>query len=380
MKIFLAFLQGKANHPIPAYSFWEYYMKNGIAEGQDSWIEDKNIDWAEGLMYEENSKELNSWKDRTWSRTLEFVKINRPDIFLCYLYPKQVDVSAIREIIKLGIPCVNFFCDHIRDFKRLPKEFSAFSLNWVPEVDALNLYKELNLPHIHLPMPMWVQPKFRVISQKHTSDITFIGSCDIQRKIFFNKFLEQDNSEVKIYGKGWMDDDQYLNPFEGKKSIYSTFKNQFNFINNQGLIAFKRKIIQKNVIIGKSQKLQQSIHGKVSFDEYIALTKNSLATIGINRYPSYRYPLNTPKTYSRLRDIEAPMLGALYITENTPDIGNIYPNNEILTFENHEDLLQKISFVKRNSKFRYSLIAITQKTALGELNIPNSINSLKKRL
>src|SRR5690606_14873934 len=130
------------------------------------------------------------WKEITWQKTLEYIKINRPDIFLSYLYPKQIDINAINEIKKLGIPCVNFFCDHIREYKSLPKEFHVFDLNWVPEHEALDLYKKNDLAYIHLPMPMWVAPNLRTVNQHHNSEITFIGSCDVQRILFFNKYFE----------------------------------------------------------------------------------------------------------------------------------------------------------------------------------------------
>lgn len=113
MNILLSFLQDHREqpHPVPAYRFWEHYIKRGIEEAGMQWSEIPDLDWAAGLMLSERDPEMKTWKAMTWERALKYVTKNRHriDIFLCYLYPKQIDVHAIKEIKKLGIPCVNFF-------------------------------------------------------------------------------------------------------------------------------------------------------------------------------------------------------------------------------------------------------------------------------
>ncbi|TKC08180.1 glycosyltransferase family 1 protein [Pedobacter polaris] len=384
MNIFLAFFQSKVNHKIPAYSFWEYYIKNGIEEAGYNWTE-AAVDWAEGLVHSQNAVELASWKSRTWELTLNEIRKQHKkkpiSLFLSYLYPHQVDEQTIIQIKSMGIPCVNFFCDNVREFTKAPKEFSVFDLNWVPEYKALDMYKNSKYNFIHLPMPMWVEPQYRYVAATEINEVSFIGSKDIQRTMLFEDIVNK-NVDLKIYGAGWLKSENELYREAAPKSNYlKTVKNQLDFINRFGLSGYYEKFKQKNSSTPISVNLRTKLHGKLQFDEYIKITQQSVITLGVNRYPSFRYPLKNPNTYSRLRDIEAPMLGACYLTEYTQGLEILYDlGNEIETYTNVEEMLAKIDMLKRDKNKRNELRINGQKRSLNEHSIINSIHKITHHL
>ena len=50
-------------------------------------------------------------------------------------------------------------------------------------------------------------------------------------------------------------------------------------------------------------------------------------------------------THLRLREFEAPMSGALYLTEDQPELAEYFvPGAEVLTYTDHEDLLDKVRY------------------------------------
>jgi hypothetical protein len=56
---------------------------------------------------------------------------------------------------------------------------------------------------------------------------------------------------------------------------------------------------------------------------------------------SYIIPIDQPNTYSRLRDIEAPMLGACYLTEQTEGLECLYDiGNEIEIYKDPESFIE----------------------------------------
>lgn len=380
MNIFLAFLQSKVNHNIPAYSFWQYYIKNGIKEAGFSWCE-ASVDWAEGLVHKQNTDQFSKWKSDVWEITLKEIKKqhkNKPiSFFLSYLYPHQVNAQSIKEIQSLGIPCVNFFCDNVREFKNAPKEFAVFDLNWIPEYDAINIYKKAKYNFIHLPMPMWVDHSYRNLKLKEINEISFIGSKDIQRVMFFEE-LAQRNLDIKIYGAGWISEESTQSIETIKKNSYlQTANNQINFVKRYGLPAYYEKLKQNNPPILISAQLQAQLNGKIEFEDYIKRTRQSIITLGINRYPSFNYPLKKPNTYSRLRDIEAPMLGACYITEYTQGLEFLYElGTEIETYKNAEELSFKIENLKKDKNKRDKLRVEGQKRSLNQHCIPNSLSKI----
>lgn len=376
MMIFLSFLQSTKQHPIAAYSFWEYYIKNGISESGHQWIECSEVDWALGLVPQPKIA-FDNWKSQAWEKTVSFIKTNRPDLFLSYLYPEQVDTDAIAEIQKLGVHCVNFFCDNVRLFKTAPSVYEKFNLNWVPEYKAIKLYQTAGFPYIHLPMPMWVEPRYRQPETNELDNISFIGSKDIQRLLFFEKLTElAPKLRLNIYGSGWVNAEGEIGL--KKQSAIKKVGNQIRFIGQHGPKAYINKLKFGNFNPPISSDLQQFIKGKLNFEDYARITRESKITIGINRYPSFNFPLLQPDTYSRLRDIEAPMLGACYLTEWTEGIDQLYDlGTEIETFRDHEQLIEKIKELEIDKAKRKHIRINGQQRALAKNTIGESLNQIR---
>lgn len=380
MKIFLSFLQSPINYQIPAYSFWQYYIKNGIEEAGHQWVEHPEADWALGLV--PKTKALQAlWQQQTWEKTVNWLKKNPVDLFLSYLYPEQIDVHAVSEIQKIGIPCINFFCDHIRLFKKIPAEFAPFDLNWIPEYQALPMYAKAEYPYVHLPMPMWVDLPYRSVQKESFAQLTFLGSKDLQRQLLFEKIIEKRESfPLKIYGEGWIEEPE-------KHQINETYtftkklQYQYKFLKNNGVAAYVRKLNRRKIKNNQSALMQGKIQPVQDFPEFQQLTAKSMITIGVNRYPSYQYPLSRPNTYSRLRDIEAPMLGACYLTEWTPGLELLYDLGiDIETYRNEDELIYKAEMLMADPEKRMQLKINGQKRALQSHTIVQSLDKLITRL
>lgn len=378
MKIFLSFLQGNPNHPIPAFSFWEYYIKNGIEEAGHTWVECQSIDWAAGLVPQSNESLLR-WKADAWQRTCEYLKKTPVDLFLSYLYPHQIEEQAIKYIQNLQIPCVNFFCDNIRLFKKVPQEFHCFDLHWVPESKATEMYEKVNLQCLNLPMPMWVAPEYRTLKGEYNTQISFLGSKDIQRQLLLQKVLSKaPDLNLAIYGSGWQTGEEVRVIVD---SANSKLYNQFSFIKKYGLVAYIRKMCQRNYTLAYCTPLTNCLRSKPSFTEYVEITQKSMITLGINRYPSFSFPLNKPDSYSRLRDIEAPMLGACYLTEYTQGLEGLYDfGNDIETYTTETEMIEKINLLKKDEDLRLKLRLNAQKRALEYLSINKSLEKLQLAL
>ncbi|RYY06132.1 MAG: glycosyltransferase family 1 protein [Sphingobacteriaceae bacterium] len=380
MKIFLSFLQSPHNYSIPAYSFWPYYIKNGIEEAGHSWTENPDADWALGLVPKTAALQA-KWKQDTWGKTISWLEKNPVSLFLSYLYPEQIDVNTIQKIQKLGIPCINFFCDHVRQFKILPTAFSCFDLNWVPEYQALSMYVKAGYPYIHLPMPVWIEPAQRYVQKESFPQLTFIGSKDIQRQLLFESITSKRNDlPIKIYGNNWIEE-KALQPVNINYTFLNKLNNQYQFLKENGLQAYIRKLDNKNSEHPLSKLLQVKVQSTQNFSDFQQLTAQSMVTIGVNRFPSYRYPLLHPNTYSRLRDLEAPMLGACYLTEYATGLEFLYDlGKDIETYKNADEFIAKAEWLMADSEKRKQLKINGQKRALEVHTIPESLKKLTNHL
>jgi hypothetical protein len=383
MIFFLSFLQGAKGHPIPAYSFWQYYVKNGLKEAGHQYLECEDVDWALGLVHMPQ-EDHDRWKTHAWENTIRYIKKNKIDYFLSYLYPQQIDISAIKEIKRLGIPCINFFCDHVREFNSLPKEFLEFDLNWVPEIDATPLYVKNKQKYIHLPMPMWVSPSQREHTSHELNHISFLGSKDNMRlKLLATLIRDYDIDNLKIYGRSWsLGKDKKIPSLASTSGILQKITNRIDIFKKFGLIPIINKIESKLYNAQDDYSvIKDQVCGEISDDEYIYFTKNSKIVIGINRVPTMKSPFFKPLVYSRLRDIEAPMLGACYLTEYCKDLDYFYDvEKDILTYSNHDELQEKLVFLGKDSSFRLHLRKKGQEKALEDLSIPRSIHKIIEAL
>jgi hypothetical protein len=181
------------------------YFRGALSEAGHELVEALECDWAEGLLPSDQPEHC-EWRTRTWDLALAFIRReharNPIDLFLSYLFPAQIEPAAMQEIRRLGIPCVNFFCDNVREFRRIPREFSAFDLHWVPEQKALPMYAQAGLQVINAPMACWVPPRFRAPVEREDLVVTFVGTRDTTRETLFAEAI-QNGLPVLLRGTGW---------------------------------------------------------------------------------------------------------------------------------------------------------------------------------
>jgi hypothetical protein len=377
MKTFLICQQSTRKHPVPAYQFWETYFKKGIEEAGYDWVEAEGVDWAEGLIYSEE-KYLREWRDRTWNRTISYIKqqhqVQPINLFLTYLFPKQVEPSAVQEIQRLGIPCVNFFCDNVREFTRIPKEFYCFDLHWVPEFKAIEMYQQAGLNYVYAPMPVWIPPEQRICQHPENYGISFIGSRDIQREALLAQVLKL-GVPLELRGAGWSQADTVnSDSVLQSKSLWKTLSNQIDFVAQNGISGYLGKATYKLQSKIPDRQFQDYVRAKPNSQEYVDIIQQSLITLGVNRYPSYRHPFSRPDTYSRMRDLEAPMMGACYLTEWTQGLDLLYElGEEIETYRTAEEMVEKIRKLEADPEKRKRMRCQAQQRALADHTVAKSL-------
>ena len=380
MRIFLSCQQALRRHEVPAYAFWEYYFKGSFAEAGHEVLEAPGVDWAEGLTALGDTRA--AWLDRTWSSTISYLKrehARRPiDLFLGYLFPDQVDPQAVRQIRDLGIPCVNFFCDNVREFTRIPTAYRDFDLHWVPESEARPMYSAAGLPQLYAPMPMWTSPAMRTVPDTEKAEVLFVGSHDDLRQALLDEAVGLGLS-LSLHGSGWAPGTGTASP--GRIGRAAKLANLVGFLRKEG----PRGLVMRETYRRRPRPAFSwtMSHAKPALlgDDYFKATREAQVVLGINRYPSFRHPFSRPGAYSRLRHIEAPMLGACYLTEWAPGLDDLYDiGSEIETYRSASELVEKSSRLVSDPAHRMSLRKAGQKRALADHSIRRSIERVAEFL
>jgi hypothetical protein len=375
MRILLSCLQSLRRHDIPAYGFWREYFVEGCREAGAEVLEVPEVDWAEGLTHQAGSTQLQSWRGRTWERTLAFAKEHQAgggiNFFLGYLYPQQVEEAAVRDLQRMGIPCVNFFCDNIREFRRIPEAYRPFDLHWVPEYEALPMYRLAGLPYLHAAMPCWIPKHLRSVTEKEEGPAVFVGSADILRRNLFSEAIAA-GANIALHGKGWAGSSGEAAALRAKDAGF--LATQTAFFRRHGLCGVRSKVIDKVFPLPKRSIPRTNAGGLLSPEDYVRVTREAPVVLGINRVPSPARPLRSPLKYSRLRDIEAPMLGACYLTEHTEGICSLYNvGEEVESYSSAEELVDKLAELLANPEKRRRLRVAGQRKALFEHSVPATL-------
>jgi len=381
MRILLSCLQGLKRHRLPAYGFWRSYFVHGLLEAGHEVVEVPNVDWVEGITYP-NGNELDSWRSRTWEIVNTFVQrelTKRPlHLFVGYLYPKQVEVSAIRDFQQRGIPCVNFFCDNVRQYVKPPAEYAPFALHWVPEFEALRMYRKAGLPFVHAPMPCWISKELRNLAFLETEPPTFLGSADILRRDLLGRALEL-GSDFVVRGPGWLSSGDSANGSPRSHSFKHLAKNQIDLVRQHGIGGLLTKL-EARVRPLRPPSIRESQVGAAAFDaDYIRVSREAMVTIGVNRVPTANRSPHRPLVYSRLRDIEAPMLGACYLTEWTEGLEHMYElGKEIEAYRTPEELTSKLSELRGDPSRRSAMRERAQRRALVDHTVGRSMERIRE--
>jgi hypothetical protein len=383
IRIFLCCQQDLQAHPIPAYRFWANSFRAAFAEAGLVCLEAPGCDWAQGLVYQDPGK-LAAWREDTWRRAVDWIRREhgqRPiDLFLSYLYPDQMHPGAVAELRAMGIPCVNFFCDNVRTFRRVPDLFRGFDLHWVPEAGALELYRRAGLPFIHAPMPCWVAPEWRTPPAAESLPPTFVGTRDEQRERLFARAIQM-GLEVDLRGVGWAGEPSpWQNPPQGRG--LGLLANQWDYARRHGALALARKLGRKifppeQLAFDFGSRAKAPCYG----DDYWRVLRDCRVCIGVNRFPDPHRPVDRPGVYSRLRDIEAPMVGAAYLTELAPGLEALFEvGREIEVYRDAGELASKVAELEKDEPRRRRLRLLGQRRALGEHGIAHSISRILKQL
>ena len=283
------------------------------------------------------------------------------DLFLSYFYNTHFDPSGFDEIHRLGIPTVNFYCNSMYQFKYVEAIARKVNFSWHTERDARASYLKVGAN------PVWVQmgadsTVYHPISGvKRQAKACFVGQRYADRDRHLAR-LTQSSVPIDIFGYGWNEsgaNGKFSEIWEEREKIYlgrrqfrpggieSYLQTIHQNIEEQGIFVGSRRTIRQWQYRNETRELEkvlsQAIRGPAkdvteTFNRYeVVLNFSNVWADG--RPGSKLIP------HVRLRDFEAPMCRACYLTGHTEEITGFYEiGKEIDTYRNSEELIEKTKF------------------------------------
>ncbi len=270
------------------------------------------------------------------------------DLFFSYLEDGAIDAAAIGEIRAMGIPTCNFSCNNTHQFDLVDDISPHFDFNAHSEKDAAEKFRAVGANPVWFPMaanPAFYHP----VVTPRTIDVCFVGQRYAMRPKHIGMLLDN-GVGVHVYGPGWR---------LSSESVVSAAKRRFKRAvvglraATAGSEAERERASAERDWFEQAERVRLrydgNMHGPVTDEEMVRLYSASSVCLGFLEVFDGHDPSAAVKQHLHLRDFEAPMCGALYLTGYIPELEEFFePEREVATYRSEEELLEKTRYYLGN--------------------------------
>jgi spore maturation protein CgeB len=288
--------------------------------------------------------------------------LERPiDLFLSYFYNAHFAPEGFAEIHRLNIPTVNFYCNSIYQFELVAAISANVNFAWHTEKDARDSYLQVGANPVWVQMgadPLVYHPVEGVAREARAC---FVGQRYADRDRHLAALISK-GVPVDIYGSGWTpqhsgNGNQQL-PFEVKDEYLGR-----RLKKPGGLTSYAHATLQNlgthGILSGTRRTINQVRYRteRRSIDPLLEKAARGVAGNISETFARYEVVLNFSNVWAdgrpgseliphvRLRDFEAPMCRASYLTGYSDEILEFYePGTEIDIYRNTEELIEKTEY------------------------------------
>lgn len=264
----------------------------------------------------------------------------RLDFVLTYVSDSHLEPSTVDRVRVAVAPIVNFFCNNVHQFHLIRRLAPRFTLNLVPEAEAIVSYRAVGA-ETHF-FPMAANPDvYRHVAAAPRYEASFAGQRYADRASHLLA-LREAGIDAHAFGQGW-----------GAAAVAAVDAGA-----PAGAVAAPRRAgfgrALEILLHGRSpfraardrlewERLQArhpaALHPPASDAAYVALFSESKISLGFLVLGD-THRTRRPLRQVRLREFEAPMAGAFYVTEYLEEIGLHYEiGKEIVCFRSREELV-----------------------------------------
>lgn len=304
-------------------SLWQRHFYDGLRAVVASLVTPRDLDfgWAREAGAWRRRGELASLRDAASERLAEEIEHARSthglDAVVSYCFAQDVSPELVREVIRRGVPWINFFCDSMHNFELVESLARVVSLNWFVEHGAAARYRALGVPAVCLPYALNPEALPECGSQNAAGPVVFIGLPTANR-ITQLGWLRLMGCRVSVRGHGWTGagDD----PFRSSLSAGERLRRALRW----------RGAGEKVMRRAFWPVVRRQAEGPLTDAELPAFLRASFAVLGLNQG---RDEQGRDFSYLKFRDLEFPGHGCCYVTQENQDVmAALEPGKEVVTY------------------------------------------------
>jgi len=278
------------------------------------------------------------------------------DLFLSYFYNAHFEPSGFDAVHDLGIPTVNFYCNSMYQFDLVRDVAPAAEWAWHAERPAREAYQSVGATPVWVQMGANPQEYYPIDGMERQNKACFVGRkyADRDRLV---AALVRDDVPLDIYGSGWKasassSDRENATTHLGRQHAapgsWDAYRNVVaENIEHDGIAGGLARTVRQWAYRRRTQELQ----------DVISPVLRGYADDITETFNAYDVVLNFSNVWAdgrtgspliphvRMRDFEAPMCRACYLTGHNDEIEAFYEiGEEIDTYASQEELVDKTRY------------------------------------
>jgi spore maturation protein CgeB len=291
------------------------------------WPDDSDPDWSQ------------RGKPGTNERLLGTFKQAHVDLFFGYFYSSVVYPETIQQIKQAGVPTVNFSCNNVHQFDLVRDIAPHFDVCIVPEQSAVQSFTKVGAKPLRIQLA--ANPRvYRPLPEPRRYDVAFVGQRYADRADYLD-YLRRNGVAVEAWGAGWQ---------ARRKLDMATAKAALALFEDERLDGFQRLLQRRNgdapAATAAVDQIDTSAYGhpRLLHADLVKTFSQARISLGFATAGNSHTELKR-LTHLRLRDFEAPMSGALYLTERQDELAEYFEiGKEVLAYTDRDDLLEQVRF------------------------------------
>jgi spore maturation protein CgeB len=264
------------------------------------------------------------------------------DLFFAYLMDGMIDPGVVDEIRLAGVPTCNFSCNNVHQFRLVAELSPHFDYSLHSERDVAAKFRAVGAT------PLW-WPMASNSYYAHPVDVprdfgaSFVGGNYGVRSEYALHLLES-GIDLHLFGPRWTLPTRLAKIKRKARRDLTLAK----ALLARSLVAQARATADA-AKIDATRRLAigypRNVHQPVSDDEVVRLYSRSNVSLGFLEVFDQHDSTKAVLQHLHLREFEAPMSGALYLTNYSDELAEFFePDREVLVWRCRHELLEKARY------------------------------------
>jgi hypothetical protein len=284
------------------------------------------------------------------------------DVFFSYLMDGMIEHEVLDEIRRVGVPTCNFSCNNVHQFDLVDGLSPHFDFNLHSERDVGDKFKAIGATPLWWPMaanPQYAHP----VDVPRQFGASFVGG-NYGLRAGYALHLLDNGVDVHLFGPRWTLPSRLART---KRRVRRDLTMGKALIAPSLHVRAKATAEVARIDVARRLAIEHpgNVHQPVSDDEVIGLYSSSHVSLGFLEVFDQHDPSKPVLQHLHLREFEAPMSGALYLTNYSDELAEFFePDKEVLVWRNRQELLEKTQYYSEHPEIGDRIRSAGRKRAL----------------